>query len=207
MSPCSRARAARAALVLFKQALALQQKSQDVRGEGITRMLTARALSDVGEFGPSLAMMASAEPRIKAAFAPGHVIFNALVLHCAQMALQRGDAPRLLAEVEALLQRGDSLKPTERMQALALKARALLLMRQSADALPLATQAVALARQSSKVADRVTLGQMLGHLGAVQVQLPAPNGAAQTLDEALSLLRPALGDKSLAVKEALKLRG
>lgn len=66
---------------------------------------------------------------------------------------------------------------------------------------------MALARQGSKTADRVTLGQMLGHLGAVQAQLPAPNGAAQTLDEALSLLRPALGDKSLAVKEALKLRG
>ena len=198
---------AREALVLFQQAMALDQKSKDVRGEAITRMLTARALSDVGDFGASLAMMASAEPLIKAAFAPGHVIFNALRLHRALMALQRGDAPALLAEVDPLLERSESLKPTERMQVLALKARALLLMRQPADALPLATQAVALARQGNKAADRVTLGQMLGHLGVVQAQLPAPNGAAATLDEALSLLRPALSDNSLAVKEALKLRG
>jgi serine/threonine protein kinase len=117
--------------------------------------------------------------------------------------LARLDHPK----VEPLLQRGDSLKSTERMQTRALKPRALLLMRQPVDALPLAVQAVALARQGSKAADRVTLGQMLGHLGAVQAQLPAPNGAAQTLDEALSLLRPALGDKSLAVEVALKLRG
>jgi eukaryotic-like serine/threonine-protein kinase len=195
------------ALVLFKQALALQQKAKDARGEAITRMLMARTLSDLGQSGPALIMMASAQTQIRATFPAGHPIFNALPLHRALMALQRRDAAGLLAEVEPVLQRGDSLKPTDRMQALALKARALLLMGQAANALLLATQAVALARQGTKAADQVTLGQMLGHLGAVQAQLPAPNGAAQTLDEALLLLRPALGEQSLAVKEAIKLRG